>query len=107
LVGTIGERVGLGEGIKDGLGEGTGVVGNKVGLGDGTADGIVDGDGEGINDGLGVGTGVVGNNVGGLVGEGVGSHVSQSIENSLSVPDTCHVADVIGGVSNQTCGSPL
>jgi len=64
--------VGLGDGMNEGEELGVGVVGNAVGAGLGIAEGIGLGDGEGIREGLELGTGVVGKRVGCVVGIGVG-----------------------------------
>jgi hypothetical protein len=48
----VGNFVGLGDGIKDGVGEGFRVVGSFVGVGVGKVDGTALGDGEGICEGL-------------------------------------------------------
>ena len=78
------KAVGLGEGIRDGLGLGSLVAGNLVGLGVGMLDGLGLGNGEGtakgiglggeldIREGLGLGSWVVGRLVG--LGVGVGIH---------------------------------
>jgi len=106
-VGTIGNSVGLGEGITDGWGVGTKVVGNLVGIGVGTVVGIALGEGDGIAEGVLVGVGVVGKSVGDCDGNGVGEHVVQviSINRSTAVDNsevyTSHVLCSIGGVFSQ------
>jgi len=85
----VGNFVGLGDGIDEGLEDGMDVVGKSLGAGVGKLDGIELGAGEGIDEGLDEGLGVVGGGVGELVGRFVGLHVVHESVKVLGFPDVC------------------
>ena len=109
-MGVAGEGVGVGAGVKVGIGPGVGVgegVGVKVGVGPGVGVGEEVGVGMGVGDGFGVGSGVdvwvgvgegEGTGVGVGVGDGVGSGISPLVP-LLMLPnresDDCVIAGLI------------